>query len=147
MLAYAPIDAEDHAWPTRPVREVFEEYATDEIERGIRISRFNMRGVFRKDMYEGGHFCWRVRIRDGKLRLEFPRYGRRVRRAEALPPKFVPRMQEPIFINSFLNKGRMRSLPADIPVKIVLNDNCGITGAARYTLIQKAFETPTRASA
>ena len=61
--------------------------------------------------------------------------------------KIAPRMQEAIFMNSFLNKGRMRSLLADMPVKIVLNDNCGIIGAARYTLIQKAFKNPTRASA
>jgi glucokinase len=61
--------------------------------------------------------------------------------------KIAPRMREPIFMNSFLNKGRMRSVLADIPVKIVLNDNCGIIGAARYTLIQKAFKNPTRASA
>src|SRR6266478_4430393 len=61
--------------------------------------------------------------------------------------KIAPRMQDPIFMNSFLDKGRMRSLLVDIPVKIVLNDSCGITGAARYTLIQKAFKVPTRASA
>jgi len=65
----------------------------------------------------------------------------------SIASKIVPRMQEPVFINSFLNKGRMRSLLADIPVKIVLNDNCGITGAARHTLIQKAFKSPVRASA
>lgn len=65
----------------------------------------------------------------------------------SIAAKIVPRMQEPIFMNSFLNKGRMRSLLADMPVKIVVNDNCGITGAARYALIQKAFKTPTRASA
>ena len=65
----------------------------------------------------------------------------------SIAAKIVPRMLEPVFMNSFLNKGRMRSLLADMPVKIVLNDNCGITGAARYTLIQKAFKTPTRASA
>jgi glucokinase len=61
--------------------------------------------------------------------------------------KIAPRMQEPIFMNSYLNKGRMRSLLADMPVKIVLNDNCGISGAARYTLIQKAFKNPIRATA
>ena len=61
--------------------------------------------------------------------------------------KIAPRMQEPIFMSSFLNKGRMRSLLSDMPVKIVLNDNCGIIGAARHTLIQKAFKTPTRVSA
>jgi glucokinase len=61
--------------------------------------------------------------------------------------KIVPRMQDPVFMNSFLNKGRMRSLLADMPVKIVMNDDSGIIGAARYTLIQKAFKNPIRASA
>jgi hypothetical protein len=54
MLAYAPTDAEDKAWPARPVRDLIEDCASDEIERGISISRFNMRGVSRKAMYEGG---------------------------------------------------------------------------------------------
>jgi glucokinase len=65
----------------------------------------------------------------------------------SIAAKIVPRMRDPTFMNSFLNKGRMCSLLADIPVKIVLNDDCGITGAARYTLIQKAFKNSTRASA
>ena len=42
-------------------------------------------------------------------------------------------------MESFLGKGRMRGLLEDMPVKVVLNDDCGIIGAARYTLIQKAF--------
>jgi glucokinase len=50
-------------------------------------------------------------------------------------------------MKSFLDKGRMKTLLADMPVKIVLNDDSGIIGAARYTLIQKAFRAPTRASA
>lgn len=54
VLAYAPADAEDSAWPAKPVRDVVEDCASDEIEKGISISRFNMRGVFRKAMYEGG---------------------------------------------------------------------------------------------
>ncbi len=54
ILAYAPTDIEDNAWPARPVRDVIEECASAEIERGIAISRFNMRGVSRKAMYEGG---------------------------------------------------------------------------------------------
>ena len=61
--------------------------------------------------------------------------------------KIVPRMQNPVFMNSFLNKGRMRTLLADMPVKIVLNDDAGIIGAAQYTLIQRAFRTPMRSSA
>ena len=42
-------------------------------------------------------------------------------------------------MQSFLAKGRMQTLLNDMPVKIVLNDNSGMLGAARYTLIQKAF--------
>ena len=34
----------------------------------------------------------------------------------------------------------------EMPVKIVLNDDCGIIGAARYTLIQKAFRATSRAA-
>jgi glucokinase len=48
-------------------------------------------------------------------------------------------MKDPIFMQSFLDKGRMQSLLQDVPVKIVLNDDSGILGAARYTLIRKAF--------
>ena len=65
----------------------------------------------------------------------------------SIAAKIVPKMQDPIFMQSFLDKGRMRSLLEDMPVRIVLNDNAGLIGAARYTLIQKAFRTPSRASA
>jgi glucokinase len=53
--------------------------------------------------------------------------------------KIVDKMKEPVFIESFLNKGRMRSLLEDMPVKVIVNDDCGLMGAARYALIQKAF--------
>ena len=59
----------------------------------------------------------------------------------SIAAKIVPRMKDPIFIQSFLDKGRMQSLLRDMPVKIVLNDDSGILGAARYTLIRKAFKT------
>ena len=55
-------------------------------------------------------------------------------------------MQSGGFMKAFLDKGRMESLLKDMPVKIVLNDDCGIIGAARYTLVQKAFRTVSRAS-
>ena len=57
----------------------------------------------------------------------------------SIAAKNVPKMQDPVFLQSFLAKGRMEALLKDMPVKIVLNDDCGIIGAARYTLIQKAF--------
>jgi glucokinase len=59
--------------------------------------------------------------------------------------KNVSRMKDPIFMKSFLDKGRMESLLKEIPVSIVLNDDSGIIGAARYTLIEKAFRTAKRA--
>lgn len=58
----------------------------------------------------------------------------------------LAKMKDPIFMKSFLDKGRMEPLLKDMPVKIVLNDDSGIIGAARYTLIQKAFRSPTRAA-
>jgi glucokinase len=53
--------------------------------------------------------------------------------------KNVLKMKEHGFMKAFLDKGRMEVLLKDMPVRIVLNDDCGIIGAARYTLIQKAF--------
>ncbi len=59
----------------------------------------------------------------------------------SIAAKILPLMQAPVFMQSFLAKGRMESLLKDIPVKIVLNDNSGMLGAARHTLIQKAFRS------
>jgi len=53
--------------------------------------------------------------------------------------KTITRMKDSGFMPALLDKGRMESLLKDIPVRIVLNDDCGMIGAARYTLIQKAF--------
>jgi glucokinase len=59
--------------------------------------------------------------------------------------KNVSKMKEPIFMESFLDKGRMVDLLKEIPVTVVLNDNSGLIGAARYTLIEKAFRSMKRA--
>jgi glucokinase len=58
--------------------------------------------------------------------------------------KLVSRMQDPVFMQAFLDKGRMETLLKDMPVKIILNDDCGLIGAARYTLVQKAFGSANR---
>jgi len=62
----------------------------------------------------------------------------------SIAAKIVPKMKEPIFMQSFLDKGRMESLLKEMPVKIVLNDDSGIIGAARYTLVERAFRTANR---
>jgi glucokinase len=59
----------------------------------------------------------------------------------SIAAKIVPKMKEPVFLESFLDKGRMETILKDMPVKIVANDDCGMIGAAQYTLIQKAFRT------
>jgi glucokinase len=58
--------------------------------------------------------------------------------------KIAPKMKDPVFLESFLDKGRMATILKDMPVRIVVNDDCGMIGAARYTLIQKAFRAPSR---
>ena len=61
----------------------------------------------------------------------------------SIAAKIVPKMKDPVFMESFLDKGRMGALLKDVPVKIVVNDDCGMIGAARYTLVQKAFRKTT----
>src|SRR5882672_12451299 len=64
----------------------------------------------------------------------------------SIAAKNLPKMREPAFMESFLDKGRMAELLKDMPVKVVLNDDAGIMGAARYTLIQKAFDRASRSA-
>jgi glucokinase len=64
----------------------------------------------------------------------------------SIAAKNLPKMREPAFMESFLDKGRMAELLKDMPVKVVLNDDAGILGAARYTLIQKAFDRASRSA-
>jgi glucokinase len=64
--------------------------------------------------------------------------------AGTIAGKIAPKMKDPLFMESFLDKGRMEAILKDMPVKIVANDDCGMIGAARYTLVQKAFKTWVR---
>lgn len=54
MLAHAPASKKDDAWPHEAVRSTIEWLASDDVERGLAIERFNMRGVYSKAMGEGG---------------------------------------------------------------------------------------------
>lgn len=55
--------------------------------------------------------------------------------------KIESKMKDGAFMASFLDKGRMKHLVETVPVKIILNDDTGLLGAARYTLVQKAFRS------
>jgi len=52
-LAHAPM-APDGGWPHTALRDILEQLAAPDIERGIATERFNMRGVFMKSLFEGG---------------------------------------------------------------------------------------------
>jgi len=59
--------------------------------------------------------------------------------AGGIAPKISDWMTKPIFINAFLNKGRMRGLLEDTPVYLVLNEKVGLLGAMRQAMnIQSA---------
>lgn len=60
--------------------------------------------------------------------------------------KIVDKMKSPGFMQAFLDKGRMETILKDMPVKIIVNEDCGLMGAARYTLVQKAFRGGSRAA-
>ena len=60
--------------------------------------------------------------------------------------KIAPKMQDGTFMKAFLDKGRMETILKDMPVRIIANDDCGLIGAARYTLVQKAFKGNSRAA-
>jgi hypothetical protein len=54
LLAHAPEDPVDHLWPHTIIRECLEDWQAKEIERGISIERFNMRGGGARDFKAGG---------------------------------------------------------------------------------------------
>ncbi len=55
VLAHAPNDPSDGAWPTTSVRNLIEEVSSKQIETGIAVGRYNMRGVFTKGLFDGGN--------------------------------------------------------------------------------------------
>lgn len=52
--ALAHSSEKDAVWPQAPVAAVIEHLASPDVERGLMIERFNMRGVYTKAMFEGG---------------------------------------------------------------------------------------------
>jgi glucokinase len=48
-----------------------------------------------------------------------------------ISPKILPKLTGPLFMNAFLEKGRLRPLLESIPVQVITNDNAGLLGAAR----------------
>ncbi|MCU0600438.1 MAG: glucokinase, partial [Desulfobacterales bacterium] len=49
-----------------------------------------------------------------------------------IAPKIISKLKEPVFMNAFTAKGRMRPLLQDIPVKVIMNPKTALLGAARH---------------
>lgn len=54
VLAHAPQDPVDGAWPHRAVREEIERLSSKLLDDGLRVERFNMRGVHMRGVFDGG---------------------------------------------------------------------------------------------
>lgn len=53
-----------------------------------------------------------------------------------IAPKILPKLQEPVFLESFVAKGRMRGMMEKIPVRVVLNDKTALLGAAHFAFYE-----------
>jgi glucokinase len=56
--------------------------------------------------------------------------------AGGIAPKILSRLTGPGFMQSFLNKGRLRPLVEAMPVQVVTNDKAGLLGAARCAAVR-----------
>lgn len=55
-----------------------------------------------------------------------------------IAPKILPKLQESLFMEAFLAKGRMQPLLTAMPVRVILNDKTPLLGAARCALLRAA---------
>ena len=59
-----------------------------------------------------------------------------------IAPKILPKLQEPMFLKAFSGKGRMTPLLLAMPVRVILNDNTALLGAARYAAQSATLDRP-----
>ncbi len=76
----------------------------------------------------------------GNAALKFMAFGG-VFIGGGIAPKIHKRMREPIFLNSFFNKGRMRAILERMPVKIIMNNRTALLGAARCAVLKSGQVT------
>jgi glucokinase len=53
-----------------------------------------------------------------------------------ISPKILTKLKGPVFMESFLYKGRLRPLLESIPVRVVTNEKAGLLGAARCAAVR-----------
>jgi glucokinase len=52
-----------------------------------------------------------------------------------IAPKIVQKLKDPVFLNAFTAKGRMKPLLQAMPVCVILNDKTALLGAARFATL------------
>lgn len=53
-----------------------------------------------------------------------------------IAPKIIEKLKQPVFMEAFISKGRMEELLRGIPVRVIMNDQTALIGAARYAALQ-----------
>jgi glucokinase len=56
--------------------------------------------------------------------------------AGGISPKILSKLRSPLFMQAFLDKGRMRTLVESMPVHVVTNEKAGLLGAARCAAVR-----------
>lgn len=56
--------------------------------------------------------------------------------AGGISPKILAKLKSPLFMQAFLDKGRMRTLVEAMPVHVVTNEKAGLLGAARCAAVR-----------
>jgi glucokinase len=51
-----------------------------------------------------------------------------------IPPRILPELQKPFFLEALCSKGRFREMLANMPVHVIMNAKAGLLGAAAYAL-------------
>jgi glucokinase len=67
----------------------------------------------------------------GNLALKYPATGG-VYVGGGIAPQIMPKLRDGAFMRAFTAKGRLEPLLARIPVRVILNDDTALLGAARY---------------
>lgn len=69
----------------------------------------------------------------GNLALNFKSTGG-VYIGGGIAPQILSRLQDGRFLQAFLDKGRLRSLLEQMPIQVILNDECALLGAAVHAV-------------
>ncbi|HEY1270968.1 MAG TPA: glucokinase [Terriglobales bacterium] len=56
-----------------------------------------------------------------------------------IAPKILPKLKTHSFLEAFVDKGRMRPVLEAMPIRVVINENTGLLGAARCAVVRASY--------